>query len=210
MRRALAISTIAHSLLFGMIFVTGYESQPISIDVIEVSLIEAPKQGARAEAIEQVEQKPPKPEEESQIKYKTEEKKPKEPPKKTQKPAQPKSEATKSTKPSTSKSPGATGIKVDSEGFNFGYYLEIVRERISDNWSPPPVGSEVVVSTVYFKIRRTGEITDIKLEKSSGFELYDMAAMKAVSDATPLPPLPAGFKGQWLGVHFEFEYKSGG
>jgi len=146
-RRALAISTIAHSLLFGMIFVTGYESQPISTDVIEVSLIEAPKPAAKAEAIQQAEQKPP-PEQESQIKYRAETKKRKEPQKKAQEPAQSTSKATGSTKPSTSKSSGSTGIKVDSEGFNFGYYLEVVRERISDNWSPPPVGSEVVVSTV--------------------------------------------------------------
>lgn len=207
MRRALAISTIAHSILFGLIFVTGYAPQPITTDMITVSLIQAPKSALAAPADQPKVSEPPQPKQESEIKYKPEDKTSKK--QKPQKQAQSKNQATTSKEPSGSKSSGATGIRVDSEGFNFGYYLEIIRERVSDNWSPPPVGTETVVSTVYFRIRRTGEITDIKLEKSSGFELYDKAAIKAVSDATPLPPLPAGFKGQWLGVHFEFEYKSG-
>ncbi|MGQ9604392.1 MAG: energy transducer TonB [bacterium] len=204
---SIAISTIAHSLFFGAIFLTGYNPQPIVSDVIEVSLIETPKIAMKPQAIEQTEQKPSEPKSNPKIKYKTEEKKLSKRQEQTQKSRQTLKQASKPTNQSTGKS---SGIRVDSKGFNFGYYLEIIRERVSDNWSPPPVGSDIVVSTIYFRIRKTGEITDIKLEKSSGFELYDRAAIKAVSDAAPLPPLPVGFKDQWLGVHFEFEYKSGG
>jgi TonB family protein len=100
---------------------------------------------------------------------------------------------------------------VDDKDFRFAYYLEIVKERISSNWSPPPVAGspEGVASTVYFKISRDGRLEDVKIEKSSEFDLFDRSALRAVDSSNPLPPLPAGFKGSSLGVHFEFEQKSG-
>jgi len=36
---------------------------------------------------------------------------------------------------------------------------------------------------------------------------FDQTAMRALLAATPLPPLPAGFTDNYLGVHFGFEYQ---
>jgi protein TonB len=107
--------------------------------------------------------------------------------------------------------PGGGGITVDSQDFRFAYYLEVLRERIGYNWAPPPVfgSTSEVTATVYFKISRDGTITDEKVEKTSRHEIFDRSAVRAVRLADPLPPLPAGFKGKWLGVHFEFQHNPG-
>jgi colicin import membrane protein len=107
---------------------------------------------------------------------------------------------------------GATSsVRVDDENFKFAYYLEIVRETISYNWSPPPVSAseEGVITTVYFKIARDGRVSSVRVEKESNYDLFDRSAVRAVNVSSPLPPLPAGFGGRWLGVHFEFEQTSG-
>ena len=107
---------------------------------------------------------------------------------------------------------GATSsVRVDDKNFKFAYYLEIVRETISYNWSPPPVSAsdEGVMTTVYFKIARDGRISGVKVEEKSIYDLFDRSATRAVNVSSPLPPLPAGFSGRWLGVHFEFEQTSG-
>lgn len=103
------------------------------------------------------------------------------------------------------------GIKLDAEDFKFAYYLEVLRERIGYTWTPPLlVGvKNEVVATVYFKIARDGAISEEKIEKTSSQELFDRAALRAIKLADPLPPLPAGFKGKYLGVHFEFQHTPG-
>jgi protein TonB len=57
---------------------------------------------------------------------------------------------------------------------------------------------------MYFKIRRNGEVTDVKLEQSSGSIAFDQAAQRAVYSANPMPPLPTGSGLETLGVHFDF------
>ena len=39
------------------------------------------------------------------------------------------------------------------------------------------------------------------------YSFFDQTTMRALLAATPLPPLPAGFTDNYLGVHFGFEYQ---
>ncbi|HEX2480373.1 MAG TPA: TonB C-terminal domain-containing protein [Methylomirabilota bacterium] len=43
------------------------------------------------------------------------------------------------------------------------------------------------------------------MKQSSGNELYDQAALRAVVGSTPFPPLPREFPGQYLQVNFGFD-----
>ena len=96
-------------------------------------------------------------------------------------------------------------IDVDAADFEFTYYLMLVRNRIAQNWTPPGNG-QGVRSVVYFKIGRNGAIASPRLEQPSGVEFFDRAALRAVVVSDPLPPLPLGWSGSELGVHFGFEY----
>jgi TonB family protein len=106
--------------------------------------------------------------------------------------------------------PGASSnVRVDDENFRFAYYLEVIKERVSFNWSPPPVSrGDNVLCTVYFRVMRDGRVSQVRIEQDSGFDLFDKSAVRAVDRSGPLPPLPAGFDGRWLGVHFEFQQTS--
>ncbi len=102
---------------------------------------------------------------------------------------------------------GAVGV--DSRDFEFTYYLMLVRNKVAQNWGPP-AGLEAgrpVQAVVYFRVSRGGDVSSIRVESSSGFAFFDQSAVRAVTLSDPLPPLPLGFPGSDLGVHFGFEYK---
>ena len=228
MNRSFAVSSVVHLAFLTVIIAPAFNRLSLpSADVINVKLVaeqrKVSKPVAKPAAPKQeqvVEKKEP---DKSKMAYKPETPKPK--PKKTIPKEKPKTESkppTRKPEPaesapaetragSSAKVGSGSKVRVDDEDFKFAYYLEIIKERISGNWSPPPTGGspEGVMSTVYFKISRDGKVSDIEIEDSSKFDLFDRSATRAVSLSSPLPPLPAGFKGNWLGVHFEFEQKSG-
>ncbi len=99
------------------------------------------------------------------------------------------------------------GVRTDGD-FRWSYYLAAIRTKIGSRWVPPPgLGGRPVRATVYFRIGRDGQVSVARVEDPSGSSFFDQTAMRALLAATPLPPLPAGYSGEWLGVHFGFEYQ---
>jgi protein TonB len=81
------------------------------------------------------------------------------------------------------------------EGGGFGgfsSYLKIVRQRIWSEWTQSAVYGSQQVCIVGLTISRSGDISDIKVEKASGNPFYDSVALRAVRNSSPLPPLPSG------------------
>ncbi len=99
-------------------------------------------------------------------------------------------------------------LALDVENFDYYYYLEIIKNKISRNWIPPygsiPTGSVSRV-IIYFKILADGSISDTQVEVSSGISQLDRSALRAVLVSAPFPRLPYGFEGEMLGIHFGFE-----
>ncbi|MFQ6113680.1 MAG: energy transducer TonB, partial [bacterium] len=118
-----------------------------------------------------------------------------------------KTEITKEKKEAKSAIAGES-VRLDVKEFPFSYYLALLQSRIQNNWEPPRYAARTSLSrstVIYFKIQRSGRITDLMIEKKSGDNLFDQAALRAISLANPLPPLPYDFPERELGVHFEFE-----
>lgn len=104
-------------------------------------------------------------------------------------------------------SSASVGVRVDGD-FRWAYYLASVRNKIGQRWVPPAgLTGRTVRATVYFRIGRDGSVSLARMEDGSGMAFFDQTAMRALQLATPLPPLPAGYNGDWLGVHFGFEYQ---
>ena len=212
MRSSMLTSLVAHAVFLGIIVLPSlWTGKTIATQVMNVKLIaeEKPRPAPPKPKPEVVEErKAPEPEKKAEPKmtYKPEKKTTTKKAEKKTTTAEKKPEAAK--KPSDSAA-GST-VRVDDPDFKFAYYLEIIRERVGSNWSPPPVsGSATSTSSIiYFRISKSGGISDTKIEKKSGYDLFDKAAARAVKLCDPLPPLPAGFKSKWLGVHFEFEQTS--
>src|SRR5262245_11529069 len=101
-----------------------------------------------------------------------------------------------------------SNISLDVSDFPFTYYLRQLQAKITEKWVPPrgaSVGGEKAI--VLFEIDREGQIKEPSVERSSGNAIYDQSAVRAILEASPFPPLPQGFPGRSLRVHFGFEYK---
>ncbi|HUP45357.1 MAG TPA: TonB family protein [Thermoanaerobaculia bacterium] len=99
---------------------------------------------------------------------------------------------------------GETGVTA-LEGGDFPYtvYLDRMKRLIGGRWARPQVGGDAR-AIVYFRIDRDGTIRDAALTTGSGNGTFDRAALRAVIEASPLPPLPFGYSGHYLGVHLTF------
>jgi TonB family protein len=96
----------------------------------------------------------------------------------------------------------STQPEVAIEGGDFPYtlYIDRMKNLIGTRWFRPMNGTTVVV----FTIDRDGTIRDVKTEASSGNGTFDRAALRAVLESSPLPPLPFGYSGTYLVVHLTF------
>jgi protein TonB len=103
----------------------------------------------------------------------------------------------------------ATGdMALDVEDFPFAYYLATIKRKIAANWRVPGTAQGGAIHCrVYFTINKSGSLDPPVVETSSGNFLFDQAAVRAVIQASPLPPLPGGFTDDYLGVHFSFAYE---
>ena len=96
---------------------------------------------------------------------------------------------------------GVTGL----EGGDFPYtvYIERMKTLIGGRWIRPQVNG--AATTVYFVINRDGTLRDWKVQSPSGNGTFDRAALRAVIESSPLPPLPYAYNGTYLGVHLTFK-----
>lgn len=97
-----------------------------------------------------------------------------------------------------------TGI--NTENVDFAPYMKEVQRRIKLNWDPPK-GNEQKTAIVFMRIAKDGRLISCKIYKSSGSPTMDKAALKAVEITAPFKPLPSDFNGQYVDIHFTFDYR---
>jgi TonB family protein len=98
---------------------------------------------------------------------------------------------------------GASVTSFDAD-FPFAYYVEQLLSLIGANWFKPD-SAEGTSCVISFRVLRSGQVTDVKVDSSSGVSYYDRAAARAVYAANPLPPLPPDYRNDALGVHLKFQ-----
>ena len=99
---------------------------------------------------------------------------------------------------------GETGITgIEGGDFPYTIYLERMKTLVGTRWVRPQAASGQP-AIIYFVIERDGRVRDAKIETRSGNTGFDRAALRAVIEASPLPPLPFGYNGTYLGVHLTF------
>ncbi len=86
----------------------------------------------------------------------------------------------------------------------FGPYMAELQRRIKRAWFPPRAGRTRQVK-VHFQISREGMLSHLTIFSSSGDSLTDNAALKAVENAAPFKPLPAGSPSE-VDIEFTFDY----
>lgn len=116
--------------------------------------------------------------------------------------------AARATAPQTLSIAGASGGTAGVSGleggdFPYTIYIERMLSLIGRQWFRPDLGG-TRETEIYFVIERDGSIHDARVEAASGSAIFDRAALRAVVEASPLPPLPFAYQGTYLGVHLTF------
>jgi TonB family protein len=95
---------------------------------------------------------------------------------------------------------GSSVATLDNPDFTYDYYIAQLLSSIDHNWTRPPV-SNGVRAVISFRIQRDGSIADLAVRESSSFDNFDLAALRAVQNAAPFPPLPRAYRRDSLGVN---------
>jgi len=88
---------------------------------------------------------------------------------------------------------------IDNPDFTYGYYLDRLLSLIDAQWARPSMGTGIK-TVLFFRIHRDGRMTELRVEQSSGYNSFDLAALRAVQNAAPFSPLPRAFQHDSLGV----------
>jgi TonB family protein len=109
----------------------------------------------------------------------------------------------------TGHGPGSSGVGVSvgpgSAAFGDSWYVRVVESRIGSNWIKPQVPERIEI-VCSFIIANDGRIQDVRIDKSSGNDLLDLAAERAIRVTNPLPPLPPQLRGKPVQFVAQFIY----
>jgi TonB family protein len=105
---------------------------------------------------------------------------------------------------------GSLDILSDTQGVDFGPYLNRLLHTVRQNWYlhiPESVrdGKKGKLA-IEFAILKDGRVAAMKLTASSGDMELDKGAWAGITDSAPFPPLPSEFPGQDLSLRLLFYY----
>ena len=109
----------------------------------------------------------------------------------------------------TGAGPAGIGFGDGTFGNRYGWYVDSITRRISQNWLQSLVDQRIrTAPRVYlsFDIDRNGGISNMEIKQSSGIPTLDRSAQRAILVSNPLPPLPGDYRGGAVNVSFYFEY----
>ena len=104
---------------------------------------------------------------------------------------------------------GALEILSDTQGVDFGPYLQRVLQEVKAHWYeliPESAQMKKGKLAIEFAIMKDGRVTGQRLMASSGDTALDRAAWGGITASDPFPPLPSDFGGQYLSLRFRFYY----
>jgi TonB family protein len=101
---------------------------------------------------------------------------------------------------------GGGGAVVDTE---YVIYSQRVSSTIKRNWVETDRKSGLV-ARVRFEISPDGEVSNIRLERSSGDKAYDLSVLRAVQRSSPLPPPPERHRDDFHEMEIDFHPEEGG
>jgi len=100
---------------------------------------------------------------------------------------------------------GGTSGYLDVQNFCCPDYLATMIQLIQKNWNGRQ--NTPGATLMKFTIQRDGRLTDVELERSSGYFALDQTAQRSLLVTRQLPPLPGAFPEPTLTVHLTFQYE---
>jgi outer membrane biosynthesis protein TonB len=104
---------------------------------------------------------------------------------------------------------GGLDILSDTQGVDFGPYLQRILQDVKENWYhliPESAEMKKGKLAIEFAITRDGKVADMLLVATSGDIALDRPAWGSITASNPFPPLPSEFTGLSLKLRFRFYY----
>ncbi|HKI27371.1 MAG TPA: TonB family protein [Candidatus Sulfotelmatobacter sp.] len=104
---------------------------------------------------------------------------------------------------------GNLEILSDTQGVDFGPYLQRILEDVRENWYhliPESAEMKKGKLAIEFYIMKDGRVQGLILTATSGDSALDRPAIGAITASDPFPPLPSQFNGPYLALRFRFFY----
>ena len=105
---------------------------------------------------------------------------------------------------------GQVGIGPNSPlGNRLGWYAEMIRERIAQNWNTNGLDARGQMSPaiISFTILRDGTVRSPQVLQSSGNPSIDNTALRAVYSSSPFQPLPPQITESYISAQFTFNLR---
>lgn len=109
---------------------------------------------------------------------------------------------------SSDRAPAARQGVVETDQAVHAYY-EAIWSRIKAEWALPRgiLPSRNLEAVADVTVSRSGSVTSLGIERSSGNRYFDQSAIRAIQKASPFPPIPGSIRGSSidLGIRFHTE-----
>jgi protein TonB len=108
---------------------------------------------------------------------------------------------------------GAGGLGLGNNnplGQQFGAYAKLIIDQVGRHWNTASMAMATApVAVVTFIINRDGSVpaNSVRVSQSSNNTALDRSAIRAVLDAAPFPPLPAGFPRSDAQIELNFQLR---
>ncbi|HEY7335944.1 MAG TPA: TonB family protein [Bryobacteraceae bacterium] len=91
-------------------------------------------------------------------------------------------------------------------GSEFAGYADQIRQIVASKWRTNDVNAQTAPTVIAtFDLMRDGSIRNLQLLQRSGVTALDFSVQRAIQEAAPFPPIPAGFSRSSASVEFWFE-----
>ena len=105
---------------------------------------------------------------------------------------------------------GTPGGQIRAQDPGYAQYQSTVRSKIIRNWVKTHAGSETqkLSARIRVQINASGTVISKSLAKTSGDAAFDNSAMRAVEQASPLPPPPPEIMAEALRDGFVIDFRA--
>jgi protein TonB len=104
---------------------------------------------------------------------------------------------------------GPVNVSNGDFGSRFGWYVEIIKRKVAQNWlrlQVDPRTPKGTTAQIYFRVNRQGVPSNFRVNVSSGSSTLDQSCLLATKRVDTFGDLPAGSNIQWLDVTYDCTY----
>jgi protein TonB len=101
-------------------------------------------------------------------------------------------------------------ISLDTKDKRYLTYTTLIKEKILRNWQYPAEAKESLMEgkvQLLFSIAKNGELVDIKILDSSGYQILDQEGLRAIQATAPFPSFPDQISVSKLHIKANLDYR---